>query len=234
MKALRLLVKQKVYAADHPIACRIVAAEQASGVSLAENVIREAMHPADQFDAFRKLVDEGKSQIDIAGRFGISNAVRDRLASARVAPEVLILYRENGLTLDQVMAFTVSSDHDQHRALLANQRVPGAWEIKRQLLAGAMSGTNRRAAFVGKKAYEAVGGTVRKDLFAAVNDEASYFEDGALLERLAVAKLEHEAEAVRALWAGSRFAPNWTTTSAPSTAAFRTSLTSACCLNSAL
>ena len=27
LKALRLLVKQKVYSADHPIACRIVAAE---------------------------------------------------------------------------------------------------------------------------------------------------------------------------------------------------------------
>jgi ParB family chromosome partitioning protein len=202
LKALRLLVKQKVYTADQPIACRIVAAEQATGVSLAENVIREAMHPADQFDAFRKLVDEGKSQTDIAGRFGISTAVvRDRLALARVAPEVVTLYRANGLTLDQVMAFTVSSDHDQHRALLANQRIPSAWEIKRQLLAGAISGTDRRAVYVGKKAYEAAGGNVRKDLFAAANDEAIYFEDGALLERLAVAKLEHEAEAIRARWA---------------------------------
>ena len=202
LKAMRLLVKQKVYTADQPIACRIVAAEQATGVSLAENVIREAMHPADQFDAFRTLVDEGKSQTDIAGRFGISTAVvRDRLALARVAPEVLTAYRANGLNLDQVMAFTVSSDHDQHRALLANQRVPSAWDIKRQLLAGAVSGTDRRAVFVGKKAYEVAGGTVRKDLFASANDAATYFEDGALLERLALAKLDHDAEALRAGWA---------------------------------
>ena len=132
LKALRLLVKQKVYASDQPIACRVVAVEQATGVSLAENIIREAMHPADQFEAFRQLVDNGATMTDIAARFGVSvGVVRDRLALARVAPEVLARYRSNALTLDHVMAFTVSSDHDQQRALLAHKHIPSAWEIKR-------------------------------------------------------------------------------------------------------
>ncbi|HEY2396488.1 MAG TPA: ParB/Srx family N-terminal domain-containing protein [Rudaea sp.] len=130
LRALQQLVKQKVIPADHPIACRIVEADRGTGTSLAENVIREAMHPADQFDAFRQLVDDGRTQTEIAARFGVTGAVvRDRLALARVAPEVLGLYRTDGLTLDQVMAFTVSTDHDQHRAMLANKRLPSAWDI---------------------------------------------------------------------------------------------------------
>jgi ParB family chromosome partitioning protein len=42
---------------------------------------------------------------------------------------------------------------------------------------------------------------VRKDLFAGANDEGTYFEDAALLERLAVEKLEVEAEPLREAWA---------------------------------
>jgi ParB family chromosome partitioning protein len=202
LKALRLLVKQKTYKADQPIACRVVAPGQATGVSLAENVIREAMHPADQFEAFRQLVDDGQTMTDIAARYGVSTAVvRDRLALARVAPEVLARYRANALTLDHVMAFTVSSDHDKQRALLAQKHIPSAWEIKRQLTTGAVTAEDRRAVFVGQKAYTVAGGTVRKDLFASRNDESTYFEDGALLERLAFAKLDAAAQSLRATWA---------------------------------
>ena len=160
------------------------------------------MHPADQFDAFRKMVDDGESQTDIVARFGVSTAVvRDRLALARVAPEVLARYRADALTLDHVMAFTVSSDHDKHRALLAQQHLPRAWEIKRQLTTGAVTGRDPRAVFIGQKVYIAAGGTVRKDLFASRNDDCTYYEDGALLERLAVEKLDAAAESLRAAWA---------------------------------
>lgn len=202
LKALQLLVKQGVYKADTPIECRIVAAEQATGVSLAENVIREAMHPADQFDAFRQLVDAKKSETEIAARFGVTTAVvRERLAMARVAPEVIEAYRADTLTLDQVMSFTVTSDHDAHRAILGQRYVPSAWEIKRQLTAGAVTGQDRRAVFVGQKAYTAAGGKVRKDLFAQRSEDATYYEDGALLEQLAVAKLDAEADTLREAWA---------------------------------
>jgi ParB family chromosome partitioning protein len=202
LKALQQLAKQKTIKADHAVACRIVDAEQATGMSLAENILREAMHPADQFDAFKQLVDAGKSQVEIAARFGVSAAVvRDRLTLARVAPEVIALYRANSITLDHVMAFTVTTDHDQQRALLDGQRLPSAWDIKRQLLTGAVSSKDARAVFVGKKAYEAAGGTVRKDLFASQHDASSYYEDAGLLERLAVAKLETLAEPLREAWA---------------------------------
>jgi hypothetical protein len=47
------------------------------------------MHPADQFEAFRALIDDGSTPADIAARFGISEtAVKQRLKLARVSPVV--------------------------------------------------------------------------------------------------------------------------------------------------
>ena len=40
----------------------------AAELSPAENVLREAMHPADEFEAFRALVDGGMSETDVAAR----------------------------------------------------------------------------------------------------------------------------------------------------------------------
>ena len=76
--------------------------------------MREAMHPADQFDAFKKLADEGKGEEEIAARFGVTpQVVRQRLKLAVVSPKLLALYRKAEITLDCLMAFTVSDDHKQ-------------------------------------------------------------------------------------------------------------------------
>ena len=44
----------------------------ATEIGLAENVVRLAMHPADQFEAFRDLIDKGAGIADIAARFGVA------------------------------------------------------------------------------------------------------------------------------------------------------------------
>ena len=52
--------------------CRVLAGSaDATEISLTENVVRAPMHPADQFEAFRGLIDAGASVADIAARFGI-------------------------------------------------------------------------------------------------------------------------------------------------------------------
>src|SRR5579871_4604325 len=79
--ALSSLAADGALAADAAVPCRVMCAE-ASGteIGLAENVVRAPMHPADQFEAFRALVDEGASPADIAARFGLSEtAVKQRL-----------------------------------------------------------------------------------------------------------------------------------------------------------
>ena len=73
LAAMQALAAEGALDEDHPVPCRmiedIVAAEE---VSLAENTVRAAMHPADQVEAFRRLADAGSMARAIAARFGVS------------------------------------------------------------------------------------------------------------------------------------------------------------------
>ena len=81
-------------------------------ISLAENEIRHAMHPADQFDAFKALADSGSSENYIAARFGVTPLfVRQRLKLANVSAKIIAAYRKGDLDLECVMAFAVTDDH---------------------------------------------------------------------------------------------------------------------------
>jgi ParB-like chromosome segregation protein Spo0J len=51
-RALRLLAKEGHIAKNEPIACKIIPADQAVEASLAENVVRTNMHPANEIEAF--------------------------------------------------------------------------------------------------------------------------------------------------------------------------------------
>lgn len=201
LAAHKLLVKQKVFKADHAVRCEIVSVERAKEISLAENIVREAMHPADQFQAFRELVDAGKDVEGVAARFGVTpEVVKRRLSMARVSPAVLAAYREDRITLEHVMAFTLSDDHAKQDALLNERWVPSAHEIRRRLTEEAVGMTDRRAKFVGAASYKAAGGPLRRDLFDEDGSRV-YFEDAGLLERLAVEKLDDVAEPLREAWA---------------------------------
>ncbi len=207
--ALRLLAKRKRLPKTELIRCLLDADNDAFEISLDENVTRFAMHPADQFEAFRDLAEtKGWSAEEIGARFGVSpTLVRRRMRLGAVSPNLMDAYRAETLTLDQLMAFAVSEDHarqEQVYADLAHNRSPGF--IRRMMTEHEIEADDRRARFVGVEAYEAAGGHVRRDLFS----EAGYgwFEDAALLDRLALEKLSAEAEALRAaegwLWAEAR------------------------------
>ena len=80
--------------------------------SLAENMQRVALHPLDQFRAFASLRHKGRSNEEIAAAFFVTaQVVKQRLKLASVAPALLDIYAEDGMTLEQLMAFTVSADH---------------------------------------------------------------------------------------------------------------------------
>ncbi len=198
-RAMLLLQQRGRLPKEHEVLCELVPPERALEVSLAENSGREAMHPADEFEAFKALIDEGKGVEDVAARFGVSVlTVQRRLKLSALSPKLLALYREDGINLDQLMALTLSDDHAvQERTWFDAQpwdKSPAA--LRRRLTVGeveaAGSGLVR---FVGIEAYEAAGGVVRRDLF---DDEQSRFlSDPALLERLAVEMLEALAVTVR-------------------------------------
>src|SRR6202043_203103 len=111
-RALELLVKQKRMAKTQAVPCVVRTDGLAEEDSLAENVQRVALHPLDQFRAFQTLRDQGLGEEDIAARFFVSAAVvKQRLKLAAVSGKLLDVYAEDGMTLEQLMAFTVTGDH---------------------------------------------------------------------------------------------------------------------------
>jgi ParB family transcriptional regulator, chromosome partitioning protein len=198
--ALKLLAKRKDIAKDEPIDCRVLAeGEDATEVSLAENLMRLPMHPADQFEAFKAMNDAGKGPEDIAARFGCApSTVRQRMRLATVSPKLLAVYRDEGMTLDQLMAFTVSDDHEAQMTVWRElpQWNRDADAIRRNLTRAHVEADDDRAQFVGIETYLAAGGGIIRDLFAEAH--AGYLTDPALLEKLAAGRLEREAESVRA------------------------------------
>tara|TARA_R110002124_G_scaffold243235_1_gene408319 strand:- start:29065 stop:30984 length:1920 start_codon:yes stop_codon:yes gene_type:complete len=205
----RLRAKRKEIKTTEQIRCVIDTAHDAFEISLDENVTRFAMHPADQFEAFRELAQtKGWSAEEIGARFGVSaTVVRRRLRLGAVSLVLMAAYRADDLTLDQLMAFAVSEDHarqEQVFADLAYNRSPSF--IRRLMTEHEVEASDRRARFIGAEVYQAAGGRLRHDLFS--EDGTGWFEDAALLDRLVLDRLAAEAEAVRAaegwLWAEAR------------------------------
>ena len=203
LTALKLLAKKKRIAADYEVPCLLVADESARTVSLAENLLREQMHPADQFEAFAALVKEGRPIEDIAADFGVSPlVVQRRLKLAHVSPRLLADYRSGlpgAVTLEQLMALTITDDHAAQEAAFygAPEWQRGASALRERLTAREIDAQHPLARFVGLDAYTAAGGGTRRDLFAE-DDSGIYLDDPALLDRLAREKLTALAEDVRA------------------------------------
>ena len=144
------------------------------------------MHPADQFDAFRRLVDEGTGVEEVAARFGVTaTTVRQRLKLANVAPRLLELYRADEITLDQLMALAITDDHAAQENVWDSaqhwQRQPHA--LRSALTESKIDAANdRRVRFVGVEAYKDAGGQIDRDLFQPEHE--GYITDAALLDRL--------------------------------------------------
>jgi ParB family chromosome partitioning protein len=200
LAALLQLAEAGKIANDHAVSCSIIA-DDADGteISLAENAVREQMHPADQLDAFRDLSDKGMPAAEIAARFGVTDkVVEKRLKLARVSPIIIAAYRDGKLDLEQVMAFAISDDHKAQEKLLKVLRNmdDDPRSIRRALTDGEIPASHKVVKFVTLKAYEKAGGQVRRDLFAQ-DDEGVFILDQELLQTLALAKLEKAADGLR-------------------------------------
>ncbi|WP_257829880.1 ParB/RepB/Spo0J family partition protein [Burkholderia glumae] len=222
--AMLELVERGSLSLDTEVRCLVVSTDAAVLISTSENVTQQPMHPADQCDAFRALVDAGRSIPDVAAIYAISETmVRQRLKLARVSPKLIELFRNNEIRLDVMQALAVSDSHDeQERAWFdAPDYDRGAATIRRKLVAGEHDfQSNRIALFVGIDAYEAAGGTVRRDLFS--DQGTAWYSDHALMERVAADMLETVAATVRAKDGhGSRLSPSSTMRPAPRSNACR-------------
>ena len=201
LAALKLLAKKHRIAKDWEVPCLQVADGTARTASLTENVQREAMHPADQFEAFAALVAEGRPIEDIAADFSVTPlVVQRRLKLANVSPRLMADYRADAVTLDQLMALSITDDHTAQEAAFYDapqwQRSPSA--LRERLTEREIDAYRHPLVrFVGLDTYEAAGGGIRRDLFAE-GDAGVYLNDAALLERLAQDKLAGIAAEVKA------------------------------------
>ena len=190
-RALELLVTSKRMAKNQPVPCVVREGGSAEEDSLVENTMRMPLHPLDQFRAFKKLRDAGTSEEEIAARFFAPvNIIKQRLRLASVSGTLLDIYGEDGMTLDQLMAFSVSSDLARQEHVWANSGLgqhiqPHA--IRRMLTEDSVDVRDRRAQFVGIAAYEAAGGYIMRDLFN--RDDGGWMQDPALLDQLVTDKL---------------------------------------------
>ncbi|MBJ7500892.1 MAG: ParB/RepB/Spo0J family partition protein [Sphingopyxis sp.] len=201
-RALELLAKQKRLAKDAPIPCVVRAAANdilAEEDSLVENSEREQLHPLDEFRGMKAMVDKGNGVEEIAARFHTTAAaVRQRLKLAGVSPKLHDIYADEAMTLDQLMAFTVSDDHARQEEvwdqLEHSFRTPA--HIRQKLTENSVRAQDKRVRFVGIDDYVAAGGAVVRDLFES--DHGGWLTDPALLDRLVEAKLGEAGEGVAA------------------------------------
>jgi ParB family chromosome partitioning protein len=194
-----LRASRKQIKKSEPIRCVLDTANDPHEISLDENVTRTNMHPADQFEAFQRLVDErGYGAEEIAARFGVTpQIVRQRLRLGAVSPKLMQVYRDGGLTLDQLSAFAISEDHARQEHVygaLSWNKEPAV--IRRAMTESHVRASDRRALFVGPEAYAEAGGVILRDLFS--EDGGGYFRDAVLLDRLTLEKLVGVAGEVRA------------------------------------
>ncbi|KVR89652.1 ParB/RepB/Spo0J family partition protein [Burkholderia vietnamiensis] len=201
LAALKLLAKIRRISREWEVPCLLVADGTARTASLTENVQREAMHPADQFEAFAALVAEGRPIEDIAADFSVSPlVVQRRLKLANVSPRLLADYRAEAVTLDQLMALAITDDHAAQENAFYDaptwQRNPS--QLRDRITEREIDAYRHPLVrFVGLDTYEAAGGGIRRDLFAE-GDAGVYLTDAALLERLAQDKLAGIAAEVKA------------------------------------
>lgn len=195
LMALKLLSKRKALPRGFTVPVLVMEASEEE--SLAENVVRMPLHPADQYEAFRRLELSGLGATEIAARFGVSlRIVRQRLALGAVSPHLMQAYRGGELTLAQLEAFTVTDDpvrQDEVYRGLGSFREP--WRIRAALTQADVSGRDRRVQFLGLEAYEVAGGRVLRDLFSTTDEV--WLTDVALLDRLCLGKLGEIADEVR-------------------------------------
>lgn len=214
LRALQDLAKRSLIAQDYVVPCNLIDPSAAHEASLTENVTRSPMHPADEFEAFSHLIEDGATVGDVAARFGKSERyVQQRMKLANIAPTILAEYRAGDATIEQMMALAITDD--QKLQLRVWKAARGKWDrepdaLRGSIVDGEFAVDSQLGKFVGLKAYEEAGGKVRRDLFGEEKD--SFLVDSELVMRLAQEKLERTAEKIRKegwAWVEARIKFDW-------------------------
>ncbi|HEY1146263.1 MAG TPA: ParB/RepB/Spo0J family partition protein, partial [Allosphingosinicella sp.] len=195
LRALKTLVEEGELEAAHEVPCLVLVggAAGAREASLAENVQRLAMNPADECLAFGQLVEDGADVEGIARRFGLTvRFVEGRLRLSALAPAVFEALGSGEISFDVAKAYATTGDRERQAWVFDQLRgtysANHADSIQRMMTQATASASDRRAVLVGEDAYVAAGGRIERDLFCEESGER--WLDLPLLERLAIERME--------------------------------------------
>jgi len=198
-RAIARLVEAGRFPADGLVPCLVKKANAKTSAvddSLAENTVRLALHPLDQFKAFKRMLENGMSKEEIADAYRTTpRYIAQRLRLVAVAPSLLEAYARQEITLAMLEAFTVNPDHARQEQVW--ERICGSWQkepwqIRRMLTDTTVPTTDKRALCIGIDAYKAAGGVVLRDLFS--DDNSGWLGDVPLLDRLVDEMLQGTAD----------------------------------------
>lgn len=207
--ALCRLAKAGRIAEDAHIPVRDVPEEMALEVSLAENLQRRDMNPADEAIAFKALLDSGIHDAGtVAARFGFDRRyVQRRARIAVIAEPLLEALKEGEITIDVAEAYASTDSHDLQLKIY-KQIKKDSWrghnaDTVRQLIryAGISANSAIGKWIGGTKAYQEAGGQVQLDdafgpLFYDKNNPAkedAQLRDGAIVSTLISAAKARDA-----------------------------------------
>jgi len=184
---------------DVMIACTLhqVDDERAFEQSLTTAVTAQQLHPVDQYEAFVRMGERGKTNEEIALQYGMSEKeVRQALALGDLSPKLRNAWRLGEIKADVARAFTLSANHKAQDKLFAKLQKAGHLYdhlVKREL------GVSDRdvvslLAFVGAEAYVAAGGELVEDLFGT----SHIISKPELLKQLGTDKLALMCDELRA------------------------------------
>lgn len=210
LRALQLLAERKHLPKNWPVPVHLIARDSATEASLAENLQKIAMNPADEVEAFATIVagyetngmaSEAERIANCARRFGVTDRhVRQRLALADLCPEILDALRLGTITLAAATAYASHPDHAvQLKVFKAHEKRTGSYgrhdarAIRDELQGKIYTVDHKLVRYVGLDAYRAEQGRIAIDLFFD-EDEREILIDTRLLERLATEKAAREAQ----------------------------------------
>jgi len=194
LDALIYLLEQGLIDADYLVRILIVNSDSVVAVSFAENFQREAMHPADELDAFLEMTANGSTIDSIAHSFGISVlTVERRLKLRSAAPELLICLRNDEISIEKLVALCATDSHEVQLEVwnrCKNWYQVEASTLRREVLSQEVDANDYRVKFIGGvDAYEAAGGVCRRDLFS-IDGEGVVITNIPLLQEVVSKKLE--------------------------------------------
>ena len=197
LRACETLIGRKHWQTDAQIPTIVVDAETAAKIrtmALAENTLREAMHPVDAYEQVRDIMADGGDEQDAADALGMTILqVRQFEALGKIAPEIRDVWRAGKIDDSTAKAFTLTDDHA--RQVEVYNRLKKGYGLYAHGVRSELGANQHDQIYaltvVGEEAYSKAGGVVRHDLF---DEKTIIISDTELLSSLANERIEQECQ----------------------------------------